>query len=339
MKKTVLILLLPIFLLAQKKETFKLKMPIKDYTTTTKSLVVIDGRQTKEIKGIVFRGNTYSFSFPTENASADIEDWFKGDNKKRDKGNRDIVLYIENLEITNTTKNHELYSVLDMKFSTFLKKEGKYYFLKRYDNAISLNNKEVGGIPNLFVENTQRVLQNLFFETYRTEPSDLAVSIEDLSNYNTILKSEFPLFNENLKDGIYLDYKSFFSQQPTENYKLIKSEKNEVIKAENASGDKIPARKFYIYVENGKAYKNTAIGFLEINKDENGFYVEANEKLLFPDEVKISAFYFIAGGLIGGAVGGIVEGIKADSKQKKALAADRYKIYIDYLNGEYSFVK
>jgi hypothetical protein len=339
MKKSLLFLLLPFFIFAQKKEIFKLKFPLKDYTRTTKSLEVIDARKDKNIKDIVYRGNYYSFKFPTDNLPKDIENWFEENNKNRNKATNDIVMLVEDLNIFNENRNNQIFCVLDMKISTFLKKDNSYYFLKRYDNAISLNTKEVGGIPNTFAENTQKVLQKLMFDTYRAVPNEIPIPIAELNNYNEILKEKSVAFTNNqLKEGVYIDYGGFFKQQPLANYQLIKKGE-EVIRAVNPNDDKIPSRKFFCYVENGKAYKNTAIGFLEMSKDDKGFFVEANEGILFPDEVKISVFYFIAGGLIGGAVGGIVEGIKSDSKQKKALKAERHPIYIDFLNGEYSFVK
>lgn len=335
MKIALILFLFPLLIFAQKKEVFKLKFPLKDYTRTTKSLEVIDVRKNKEIKDIFYRGNTYSFSFPTNNLSKDIENWFKENNKKRDKATNEIVMLVEDLNIFNENRNNQIFCVLDMKVSTFLKKDQNYYFLKRYDNVISLNSKEEAGIPNTFAENTQKVLQNLMFETYRANPLEIAIPEKDLNNYDEILKSNYAAFSKNdLKDGVYLDSKSFFTQTPLENYKLIKNSKDEVLKATNAEEDKIPRRKIYIYVENGKAFKNTQAGFLQLQKDENGFYVIANKYILFPEEINTSSAFFLFG-----AIGGIGASVQFYIKYKKALEGEKYKIYIDYLNGEYSFVK
>lgn len=339
MKKTILLLFLPLLFFSQRKETIKLKFPLKDYTGTTKSLEVIDHRKNKKIQNIVFRGNYYTFSFPTDDLEADLENWFLENNKKRNKATNDIVLLIEDLEISNEVRNKEIFCVLDMKFSTFLKEDDHYYFLKKFSSVLSLNSREVGGIPNLFVENTQKVLQKLMFDTYRAVPSETAIPTAELFNYNEILKEKYAAFSaQKLKDGIYLDYASFFNQTPVENYELVRNE-GEVVKAMKGDDDKIPTRKIFIYVENGKAFKNSALGFLELKKDAKGFFVEANEGILFPEEIKISLFYYIVGGLPGIVVGGIVEGIRADAKQKKAMKSAKFPIYIDFLNGEYEFVK
>lgn len=241
---------------------------------------------------------------------------------------------MEGLNISNDVRNKQIFCALEMKFTTFLKKEGNYYFLKRYDNVISLNTKEVGGIPNIFVENTQKVLQKLMFDTYRATPLDIAIPSDNLIGYNKILKSNYPAFAGNgLKDGVYLDHKSFFNQTPIENHQLIKN-KGEVVRAVNADDDRIPARKIYTYVENGKAYKNSEAGFLEMQEDERGFYVKANKYILFPEEINGSSGFYLFG-----AIGGITVATIQLSKFNKAMKDERYTIYIDFLNGEYSFEK
>ena len=225
MKNSLYLLLLPFLFFAQRKEVIKLNYPVKDFTRTTKSLEVIDLRKVKVFKDIVYRGNYYSFSFPTDNLSQDIQNWFLKSNKANNKATNDIVMLVEDLNIFNEVRHHEILCVLAMKFSTFLKKDNHYYFLKRYDNVIGLSTKEVDGIPNNFVENTQKVLQKIMFDSYRATPSETAISMDDLYNYNAILKVKLPVFNnEKLKDGIYLDLDSFLNQTPLENYQLRRND-------------------------------------------------------------------------------------------------------------------
>ena len=334
MKKALLLVVFPFFFWAQKKETIKLNYPVKDYTGTTKSFEVIDVRENKKLNDIVFRGKYYSFNFPTDDLSQDIENWFEKTNKKRDKGINEIVLLVEDLNISNEVRNKEIFCILDMKFSTFLKKDDRYYFLKRYDNMISLSTKEVSGIPDIFVENTQKVLQKLMFDTYRATPLDIAIPENNLMRYNEILKANYAAFSDSsLKDGVYLDYKSFFEQKPLENYQLIKNN-GELVRAVSSKEEKLPARKIYSYVKKGKAYKNSQAGFLDLEKDERGYFVMGNKFMLFPEEINVSSAYFLFG-----AVGGIAAGIEFNIKYSKALKGDKDPIYIDFLNGEYSFVK
>ena len=334
MKKALLLLLLPLIIFSQKKETIKLKFPLKDYSGTTKSLEVIDLRKNKTIDQIVFRGNYYKFTFPTDDASKDIEDWFYRNNENRKKGVNDLVLLIEDLNISNQVREKEIFGVYDMKFSTFIKKENGYQLLKRYDNVIALNSKEPGNIPDIFVENTQKVLQKLMFDSYRATPHKTLISEENLYNYNEILKNELPAFtNLDLKDGIYLDYESFFKQTPEADFKIVK-DGDRVQKAVNSKDEKISSRKIYIYVENGKAFKNTQSGFLEMFNDQRGFFIKANKYMLFPEEISTSSYYFLFGGAVIGAIGTSIE---FSIKYKNALNGDKDPIYIDFLNGEFSF--
>lgn len=333
MKKILFLLLFPLLIFSQKKETIKLKFPLKDYSGTTKSLKVIDLRKNKTIDKIVFRGNYFTFSFPTDDAAKDIEDWFYRNNENRKKGVNNMVLLIEDLNISNQVREKQIYGVYNMKFSTFIKNENGYQLLKRYENVIALNSKEPGNIPDIFVENTQKVLQKLMFDSYRATPHKTVISGENLSNYNDILKNELPAFtNLDLRDGIYLDYGSFFKQTPEDGFKIMK-DGDKVQKAVNSNDYKIPSRKIYIYVENGKAYKNTQAGFLELFDDQRGFFVKANKYMLFPEEINTSSAFFLFG-----AAGGIAAGIQFGIKYDQALKDERYPIYIDFLNGEYSFV-
>ncbi|WP_027376857.1 hypothetical protein [Kaistella palustris] len=335
MYKGLLLLLMPLFFFSQTKEVIKLKYPVTDFTRTARSLQVIDVRKDKTIKDIVFRGKYYTFKFPTDDLSADIENWFLNGNRKRDKATNDIVMLVEDFSISNEVRNKEIFCVLDMKFSTFLKKDDSYHFLKRYDNMISLSTKEVGGIPNIFVENIQKVLQKLLFDTYRASPHNTAIPLASLTDYDGFLKSTYPAFSSaKLKDGIYTDYQSFFAQTPVAGYEVIKNKNGEVLKAVNSTEERIPARKIYIYVEGGNAWKNSQAGFLELQHDDSGYYVMANKYMLFPEEINVSSAYFLFG-----IAGGVVAAIQINNKFNQALEGEKYKTYIDYLNGEYSFTQ
>lgn len=143
---------------------------------------------------MVFGGKYYSFHYPTGDLSHDIENWFEKSNKNKSKATNEIVMLIEEFNISDAMKNGEIYCVLVMKFSTFLKKDNSYYFLRRYDNVISWGAKDVRVIPDLFVENTQKVLQNLMFVTYRATPAETAIPMDNLSNYDNILRATYPVF-------------------------------------------------------------------------------------------------------------------------------------------------
>jgi len=82
------------------------------------------------------------------------------------------------------------------------------------------------------------------------------------------------------------------------------------------------------YVENGTAFRLTPVGFLEMKKDEKGFFVISSKNAL---STQVSEG-MIAGSLIGGVVGGAVAGA-IDSKDSQY--SKMQKIYIDSLTGAY----
>ncbi|WP_234109498.1 MULTISPECIES: hypothetical protein [Chryseobacterium] len=113
MKKAIVLLLFPIFFMGQIKNEISLNYPVKDYSGTTNSLTVIDGRQDKNIGNFVSRGQNYQFHFPTSNPADDLQNWFERFNKNRKKGSRDLILYLEKLKIKDEVENNEIFCVLD----------------------------------------------------------------------------------------------------------------------------------------------------------------------------------------------------------------------------------
>ncbi len=334
MKKYLFLIFLPMLLFSQKTEYIKLKMPLKDFTNTTKSFTVKDIRIDKTFKKMVFRGNEYKMSFPTNDVQKDVTDWFYRANKNL-KGNRDLVFMIENLQFGNEVKEGNIYCILEMKLSIFLKNENQYFLLGRNENVVKLNAKGTPGIPSDYAENLQKVMQTLIADAFRAEPHSMGFSEEQLPNYYTLIQQNLPAFTTSeLKEGVYTDYFTFLEQQPLEGFSIVKNEEK-VQKAESkSSGKTLPQRKIMIYVENGKAYKNTAMGFLPLQKDEHGYYIVANRLALFPEEIKVSSVYFFFG-----IIGGLAAAIDATVQYDKIKKADMYPIYIDNVNGNYIFVK
>ncbi len=334
MKKFLLFLLLPILSFAQKTEYIKLKMPLKDFTNTTKSFTVKDIRKDKTLKTMIFRGNEYTMSFPTNDMEKDITEWFYRSNKKL-TGSRDLVFLIESLQFGNEVKEGNIYCLLEMNFSIFQKNENQYFLLGRNENVVKLNAKQTPGIPSDYAENLQKVMQKLISESFRAEPQPIAFTEDQLNTYYSLIKEKLPAFTvPELKDGVYTDYFSFLNQQPLENFSVVKNE-DKVQKAENTiTGKTLPQRKITIYVEGGKAYKNTAMGFLPMGKDDRGYYIVGNRLALFPEEIKTSSVY-----LFFGLMGGLAAAIDGSVQYDKAMKSEMYNIYIDNVNGNYIFVK
>ncbi|WP_304344232.1 hypothetical protein [Chryseobacterium koreense] len=333
MKKVIALLFLPLIFIGQIRKEISLNYPVKDYSGTTNSLKVIDGRPDKNIGQFVSRGQTYQLRFPTEDPVEDIQNWFERFNKNRKKGNRDLILYLEKLKVKDEVENDEIFCVLDFKVSTFVSDGNGYYFLDRYDNILRLSNKDYGNISSIFEENIGKVIQKLLFDSYRAKSIEQSIPKEELANYENILKISKPAFTENaLNDGVYLNSEDFFSQKPLEGYQLNTKE-NGKVEAVGTNG-KLAQRKIFIYVHQGKAFKNTNIGFLPLEKDDRGYFIMSNRLALFPEEIKVSPVFFFFG-----AVGGIAAGITVAAKHQNAAEGIKNKIYLDFLTGDYSFTK
>ncbi len=319
-----------------KTKTIHLNVPLKDFSGKTKVVTVLDLRPKEDIGEITYRGKYYKFQFPTGNAKNDIENWFKKQN--RNKGNQEILLLLQNFSISNSGRNNTTYCNLDIKFSCFLKTEGGYQFLTHFDDLLGLDMKNVPGLPSLFQENISLILQKKLSEAFIAQPNNTIITEDRLEDYESILTQQLPGYtNEKLLDGVYLDYFSFFQQKPESGFQMLKTD-GEYTKAYNPITDKqIPSKKIYAIVEDSKAYKNTAIGFEELNRDERGYYLVANREILSPEEFKISIWFFIGGGFVGGAIGGAIKAIELDTKKEQAENYEQFKVYIDPLVGGYNF--
>lgn len=89
------------------------------------------------------------------------------------------------------------------------------------------------------------------------------------------------------------------------------------------------------YVENGKAYRLTPVGFLEMQKDENGFYIVSARSELFPPQ---SNNGMMMGTMMGGMVGALIgAAVDSSGSGRRNPNLGLSKIYIDSLTGDYIF--
>ncbi|WP_131329538.1 hypothetical protein [Chryseobacterium piperi] len=317
----------------QGKEPIKFKGNIwNSGKETYKTLTVIDQREDKHI-GILPFGNKKEMKevvFLTTPGN-DLKNWYTRDNNEG--GKNELVLVLKKLKLSvgeTVGKNTE--GSIDFSAQTFSKDGSQYHFLYKKDTVLTLSHKDVS---ELMVKNVSAVFASLLTKTHFAKPTESAVSIDELSDYESYVKNSYEAYkNDSLKDGIYLDHASFFNQTPEPgNYILEKNDKGEVTKAvkeENGKKNKISTYKMFAYVENGKAYKKTFSGFLDLNKNEKGFYVMSNRGYLFPAPSSSSLGMF-------GLIGGVADAIQQGAKQSKMKRGDKTEIYIDSLTGEYDF--
>ncbi|MCD1115493.1 hypothetical protein [Chryseobacterium turcicum] len=335
MKKIFLIVLscMAILSFSQATEAIKFKGNISRFSDITyKGFKVLDQRQDKSIGMIPFGENKEmkEVVFPTTPQN-DFKAWYDRGNTLG--GNNELVLILKRLKLsTGESDGKKTLGKMDFSAQIFQKEGDKYKFLYKKDTVFTFQDKEVS---ELMVKNIPTIFSIFIKKAYTLEPIQNAVTLNDLSDYELFRKSNYEAFkNEQLKDGVYLDFTSFFNQSPVQgNYVLEKNDKGEVVKAikvENGKKEKISTYKMFSYVENGKAYKKTMSGFIEINKNENGFYIIANRGDIFQAQYSNTYGMF---GLIGVVAGSIDQAVK----QKKMKNNDKKEIYIDPLTGEYDF--
>ncbi len=327
--KRLLLLLIPALVFSQKEVNVPTVGSIKDNAGKTTNLIVIDQRSKTDLGTLDFKKQSIHFAFAEPTAAEFFTNWYKKNNKNP-KGTQNLVLLLEDLEFRNETENGKDFLKADVRASTFVEKDNQYYFVETVNTTLTPG--ELPNSPNGIAVAVPLRFSQLIKQSYSTTPAAKAISREDLVNYAAIMRAEMPAFTSaNLKDGVYKDYKSFFSQVPDEGYTLVKNKENEVTKAKKGD-ETLSGWKIYTYVENGKAYRNTAAGFMEMKLDDNGFYVFSNRGTLSPVQMDSTYGMF---GLVGAGIGAIA----TNEQNKKLQKAEKYNIYVDPLSGGFIYQK
>lgn len=330
MKNLLLFVLLSNFIVAQNSKIIELNSNIKDRKNQVKSFMLTDSRTDRNIGTVIYHGSPVEMIFESENAKTAFENWFLSDNKKTD-GNKDINILLENLKIENSTQG---FPVVTMKISSFMKANGKFYFIDRYQNSQSFLPSST---PKTISDQISRTFADFIKGTYTKLPISIGIPEAEVSNYEQYLSKTLPIFNTNpLKEGVYEDYKGFRSQKAVDNYHIVKNKKQEIVRVENNENLQVLNNDFYAFVDNGIAYKATPVGFLEIFKDEKGLYLITNKEELIP---KNNGTMIIGAGLVGG-LAGVAISLMIDSQSRKNRSdGGFYKVYLDALTGDYIFEK
>lgn len=331
MKKFLLIIVvcLAVFSFAQEKEFIKLTGNIPNYGEGDyNTLQVIDNRTEKTI-GILPFGEDKAVkevSFQ-KGIAEDLTGWYRKSNLKG--GKQDLVLVINELKLSvKETGEKKNIGTMRLSLQSFMKDGSKYRFLYKKDTVFRFSHRDVSDI---MVKNLHHIFSLYFDKTFKAKPLKYDLNSEEISDYQSYI-NHYPAFaSENLQDGIYLDYNSFFRQLPEEgNYTLERFEGGKLdraVKTENGKKKKIPSHKIFIYIENGQAYKNTYSGFQELHKNENGFYLRTKPERLFPPQYNLKL------GMMFGLVGGIADALMERPRPQSTYLEQ--EIYIDPMTGEY----
>ncbi|WP_431611303.1 hypothetical protein [Chryseobacterium sp. 'Rf worker isolate 10'] len=345
MKKLFFFFMLSSLCVAQKKEIIQLKDNIKDRKGLTRSLTFIDNRPDKNIGAIHDKKDIVELTFANDDLKGFIENWFKEDNKTL--GNNDIVLMLEELKIYEEKDSNRTfpYVKVRIKLSSFIKRNDKYYFIGRYNNVI-VSNPNITVHPSIFLagEIAEIFAQFIKASYYPNITPGYFIPESEINRYEEYLNKGYKAFNnEALKDGVYTSFQKFHNQEPDPDYSLKKNKKGKVVQL-IYNDLEASLYKMYCYVENGKAYKTTPVGFDEMNKDAKGFYIYSSRTNLFAASQTGGLFVgAVAGGLVGALIGaaidsssdanaGAVQGVGFRSTMES-------NVYLDSLTGGYVFEK
>lgn len=334
MKKIIIFLLLSVVLSGQKMEIIKLDKNIRDKNSRTKSLSLIDTREDKDLGSLLYKGEPVQMKFSNEDLKNHVETWFDDDNKVR--GNNDITMLLEEVKI-NSFQNTGLAKV-KIKVSSFINRSGKYFFINRYDNTLSFNSKLTPNIPREISSSISDILSSFINESYSHTVLSTPVLEAELKDYETILEKNMKFITSpELVNGVYKDFKSFSEQKPQKEYYIGKNKKGKVIGVKDQNDLLVLTEEMYGYVEDGKAYRSTPVGFLEINKDDKGYYIVSSRLELYPKNSNTGAMIgAMTGGIVGGIIGAAIDsGSKTDRNANTTLS----HVYIDSLTGAYVFEK
>lgn len=345
MKKLFFFFLLSVLFSAQKTEIIQLKDNIKDKKGLTRSLTFIDSRADKNIGVIPDKDDSVELKFAGEDLKQLIENWFAGDNKTA--GNNDIVLMLEDLKVYEEQDANRPFPYIKarIKLSSFIKRNERYYFIGRYDNVI-VSNPKTTTHPSIFLATqiSNIITQFIKGSYYPYIVPGYFIPENEMNRYNEYLNKGYNAFNNTvLKDGVYTNFQNFRNQEPNLDYFVKKNKKGKVVKLiekdlETSLSD------MYCYVENGKAYKLTPVGFDEIRKNNKGFFIFSSRTNLFA-EAKTGGVFVgaIAGGFVGALIGAAID--SSSNANAGAMNGIGFKstlqtnVYLDSLTGAYVFDK
>lgn len=331
MKQIILFLLFSGSLFGQETQVIQLRQSIKDRKKIAKSLTLIDRREDKTIGIVSHRKEPYEVKFEKDDLEKLFSDWFLEDNKQR--GNTEYFLMLEDLKVKDIPTERSVMGHLELKISTFLKRNDKYYFLKKNRVSKDYPQKDHAYITRAIAAKISSELANAVKDSYTETGLNIPVSETDLGNYEQVISEQLPVYSsQSFTDGVYRDYKSFAEQKPDKELTARKNKDGMIKGVKRIDGYDNLSKDVFAIIDNGIAYKKTPTNIIEIEKDNKGYFITASEEEIFPQSN--TAVYIGAG--VGGVIGGLVVAVIdiAASKIRKQNAM-YYRVGIDTLTGEY----
>lgn len=343
MRKVIFFFLFPLLMLGQKTEFIKLTQSIKDKRGMTKSLTLIDTRADKVIGKLLSKGEEVEMKFADDDdLKGSIEKWFEENNEV--KGNNDIVLILEELHIFDEQdpSQKKVYGKAKIKISSFIKRNERYYFVSRFDNIIVSDQQRASGVTRYLADQISAILSEFIKASYSSIVSGEVIPQNEIENYHKYLSKHYKAFNDGeLKDGVYLNFKSFRNQVPEVNYSIEKNRKGKVVRVKY-NGLQVSMSEVYCYVDAGKVYRFTPLGFVQMSKGSEGFFIVSSRQQLFKES---NSTGIIVGAAAGGVVGALIGAAIDSGSNAGAMTGFGFrsstisKVSIDSLTGAYVFEK
>lgn len=314
---------------AQKTEIIDLSKSIKDENNSIKTFIVIDQRENKDIGSVMYHKDEVRVVFEND-AVKDIKNWFYKDNPVR--GKEEFVLLLENIHVSEDKKEKSSIGKLNLRASTFIKKDDGYHFVYRKDTVATISSRTTPYLAQSLSKKITLALTDLMRKSYQKTPWEYNLSEGELKDYENVLKGKLDILKTNdLKDGVYKDHYSFFTDRPEPGFGIETNNKGVVTKAVNGK-DKKAIRHFYAFVHKGIPFKTIPVGYVEIFRDDKGLLIEVKKSELFPENASNGA---MIGGMAGGLIGGIIGAAIDAGVRNKRKGIPGAEVYLDPLTGNY----
>lgn len=249
--------------------------------------------------------------------------------EKSSAGDQELLVQLRSLNYKEVTIDMVQYGYFNFRALIFGGKENQYQLLKKIDTTMVLFKMDV---TKKLEEQSLAYLHKTVFEAVSAAPIDHKIyTQEDINNYNKIAKSQLPLYTQpKLKDGVYMNYKSFSIQVPDKPINDIQVDLGMITKATYID-DKGKKRNVktdsYAVVNQGKAYIMYEGELYPMRKGSEDFYFIS--KIYDRPTGERQLISGTTGAMIGGPIGVLI----AKGKGKT------YECQLDYFNGKYEIVR
>ncbi|BAP30847.1 protein GrpE [Chryseobacterium sp. StRB126] len=282
------------------------------------------------MKGVSDRKAKVRFSPSFEEQLTKMFD--KGIDKTSAK-DQELLIQLRSLNYKEVTIDMVQYGYFNFRALIFGGKENQYQLIKKIDTTMVLFKMDV---TKKLEEQSLDYLHKTVFDAVSAAPIDHKIyTQEDINNYDRIAKSQLPLYTQSkLKDGVYLNYKSFSTQVPDKSISEIQVNLGMITKVTyiDDKGKKRNAKTdSYAVVTQGKAYIMYEGELYPMRKTSEDFYFIS--KIYDRPTGERQLISGTTGAMIGGPIGGVIGVLIAGGKSKT------YECQLDYFNGKYEIVR